>query len=183
MTRRAFSRDVRSGWTGGPAHPRPQDWESAPWEILPATAPFGFRDLRGPLGDEAFVFLLFEIGHIDPRVRHLVHGSVTPSHPLSVIRVVGILVRVVVPGREDQGGALREERGCVLGVDIVDVPVPLEVVGGTVAQRPSNAGTYVVTGIRSRTQGTPLCRNDRGYQYTAWPVGPDTYRFSTPQAH
>ena len=81
-------------------------------------------------GDQPIELLLLEVREIDPGVRHLVHRAIAPADPLARIGIVRIVRGVVVPRREDEHGALRQERRGVVGIDVVDVPVPLEAVDG-----------------------------------------------------
>src|SRR6516225_1557371 len=48
--------------------------------------------------DPCFVLGVGDVHDVHPRVRHLVHGAVAPSHPLIGIGVALVILGVVVPG-------------------------------------------------------------------------------------
>ena len=72
------------------------------------------------------VVLFLEIGHVHPRVRHLVHGSTAVAHPY--VRVgIGLVGRgVVVPRLDLDDRALRQQRRGVVGIDVGAVPLEAE---------------------------------------------------------
>src|SRR6185369_2638462 len=51
-----------------------------------------------PRRDFGLVFLIAHVGDIDPRVSHLVHGTIAKTDPLIRIGIVPVVLRIVVPG-------------------------------------------------------------------------------------
>ena len=80
------------------------------------------------LRDEAVVILLLEVRDVHPEMGHLVDRAVPIPDPLLGIRVVRVIRRVVVQRCNNQRRPLREERLVAVRVDVVVVPVLLEVV-------------------------------------------------------
>src|SRR5690348_14613521 len=53
--------------------------------------------LRPVLGSPLGVIVIADVGHVDPRMRHLIHGPVAPADPLVRVRIRRLCHRIVVP--------------------------------------------------------------------------------------
>jgi len=60
-------------------------------------------------------------------VGHLVHCAITPADPLVRVRIRPIGRRVIPPGLDLDDRPLGQQRRCIVGVDVIVVPVEVEV--------------------------------------------------------
>ena len=83
---------------------------------------------RLPLRDFDLIVFVAHVGDVDPGMTHLIHGAIAESHPLAGIRVVWIRRGVVIPRGDLQDRALRQEWSRIVRIDVVVMPVEIEIV-------------------------------------------------------
>src|SRR5207249_861571 len=80
------------------------------------------------LCDLGLVVLIAHERDVDPGMAHFIHGAVAESNPLVRIRIVWIIRSVVVPRCDLQDRALGKERGDIIRIHVVVVPVEIEII-------------------------------------------------------
>src|SRR5262249_2482248 len=83
-----------------------------------------------PLLDEPLVLVVVEVHDVQPDLEHIIHTSLAESGPHRRIRIARVRRRVVVNPDHVQHGTRRQERGRIIRIDVVDVPVEIEMIHG-----------------------------------------------------